>query len=83
MILLNCIKSQSRKPHKISVGNIGTKLDNHMNMIDWRYMSDKSDIWGQMGFGDRQTFLILESLLQKKFCLTPGTDSCKTNPENI
>ena len=37
-----------------------------MNMIDWRYMSDKSDIWGQMGFGDRRTFLILESLLQKQ-----------------
>ena len=54
-----------------------------MNMIDWRYMSDKSDIWGQMGFGDRQTFLILESLLQKKFSLTPGTDSYKTNPKNI
>ena len=51
-------------------------------MIDRRYMSDKSDIWGQMGFGDRQTFLILESLLQEKL-VTPGTDSCKTNPENI
>ena len=43
--------------------------DNHMNMIDKRYMSDKSDIWGQMGFGDRRTFLILESLLQKKILL--------------
>ena len=54
-----------------------------MNMIDRRYMSDKSDIWGQMGFCDRRTFLILESLLQKKFSLTPGTDSYKTNPKNI
>ena len=37
-----------------------------MNMIDQRYMSDKSDIWGQRVFGDGQTFVILESLLQLK-----------------
>ena len=25
-----------------------------MNMIDWRYMSDKSDIWGHMNMIDRR-----------------------------
>ena len=45
------------KLHKILVGNLP---DNHLNMIDQRYMSDKSDIWGQRGFGDGQTFVILE-----------------------
>ena len=35
-------------------------------MIDQRYMSDKSDIWGQRGFGDGRTSVILELLLHLK-----------------